>query len=545
MSEQHEVHHLAALEEVFNQIRIPHAVKGDGVHVDKAWLQQSLSSVVQKLASEHEFVLGAFVHFELEGGKAKPTLLPLNEGELFFGEAMTTAFKTKAYETLGELKNGGKMEGSLFLSELVWNSFPHRARMVQLAISCKCGSCSNKNFTLNGWGTAYDLGSLHDSISKEEGVAIPGLQQKEDLYSKAIEGYFPKNNDCHFLVYCPFLIADGKPPGNFFGVFRRCSTACSRSHDVTADANILKWVTFVQMAGTLAFSQLSLKSLSKIENHEKFKNVMKFVDDARVAGERAVAEMHKKLVALEDYLNPDGCFAGVEEFGKLKSEMGEYFGRNGHFSGTGTLHDPKNWKRDDVNLFCTKFQNKCPGLQQKLAGNNFETLFKYWQLSSSPDHIVRDERPFYSAPYIAKMLSRSQLPLLWLEEFCQIPDEFRLRGIVIGNYFADKQIAVFTAINLLVGLGATAEIDGKSLQLKIEIFPEKAKGGENALNNLPALVQELTARFRDGASISSHGQSTTVLAILADASALETHPNRCANGRLRYQFDFGIEPEFA
>ena len=538
MNDRRDEPHWAALEEIFNEIRVQHAtpdqVGAEGASEGKEWLVRSLKTLANKLKSEHEFVLGAFVRWQAKEDGYRPILVELNNGQrLFFRDDEDTGFMVDAHKTLNILE-GGKDNEPIFLSSIVHELIPHRARMVELAIRCTCKSCKLDNFALGEWGKVHFLGKLAESVRAEnpqvDTEKLEQLRIREQKYAKAIPGYFKGKGGCHILVYCPFLVSDGKPPGNFFGVFRKCTkgSECGDQH-ITTDNSLVTLLSAIQMAGTLVFAQFSIVELLDIENHEKYKKISDLLQRARAIRTKALREMDELYEQADAHLNPYGPWAGVDALDNWISFYEEKC--FGDAPPEGCKHNCSQWDSSGGKWFKDEFHNKsyASRLKSALGEDKYKNLFAWWGEKITCEHSNK-----LIGCCIAKMLKERQLPLLWV--MSDLGNKMLL-PVKLKNKV--PPLVVFSAIQLL---GAIVEVVGDDVIVKVSIADD-GRDLEELKESATSYVEKVKKGDR---STSKENQTTASLAALicsSNGQSLDVIKNDVNHLTGTFTYILGKEPE--
>lgn len=200
-----------------------------------------LTALAEKIATRNGFVLGAFVAWE-RPDDAAPKGIPLTNGDvLFFHSSCDDSFKKQAKVTLGII-----VIEKLYVSGLLHKQKSIRSKQVDIVHRCPSGdTCAPIADTPNDWYCNNQLKNL-TSIFNE-------LSEKEiaKRYITVVEGYFPKKDAPYIIVYCPFLVPDGKPPGNYFGVYE-CSGADQK--------DLLDHLAAIQHSGTMIYARRAMES---------------------------------------------------------------------------------------------------------------------------------------------------------------------------------------------------------------------------------------------------------------------------------------------
>lgn len=208
-----------------------------------------LTALSKKIATREHFVLGAFVAWERPGDDA-PIGIPLTGGEvLFFGD-VSNEFKDQAKKTLGVI-----VANKLFISGLLHKQ-DDNTRSKQVDIVHRCTPPCAISGTSNNWYCNNLLANLCGTFKTEleKGIAEQYRKVVEGISPYADHGYFPEKDKSYIIIYCPFLVIDGRPPGNYFGVYE-----C-----VSADqTDLLDHLAAIQHAGTLIYARRAIESKAR------------------------------------------------------------------------------------------------------------------------------------------------------------------------------------------------------------------------------------------------------------------------------------------
>ena len=234
------------IETTFNALR-QHFVSTASAPFDDAAL---LKELVDKIKKHNLFVTGAFVVWEDSRADA-PKAINLNNGsKLFFSSSASTDFIAKAKNTLAILERE-----QLFVSRLLHNQNHQRSKQIDLIHSCHVESCFRRDFT--------SIASCGSNVDDEQWYCVNLLCELSEVFDKEtdketakkyrtyIQGYFPDSNEKYTIAYCPFLVPDGKPPGNYFGVYK-CNGNCKD--------DLLPHLSEIQHAGTLIYARRAIKN---------------------------------------------------------------------------------------------------------------------------------------------------------------------------------------------------------------------------------------------------------------------------------------------
>lgn len=284
-----------------------------------------LGEVENVIKHRDDFILGSFIYSHRDSNKIG--FWPDNDPPLFYGNnsSINGEFVDNATETFNTLR-----EKELFLSTYLHEMDSKRAKRVELVHKddvqeClahlhfgSCGGACDDHWH-EDWAIKNTLKNLYEIFNKQE------IQDKIKIYSEIITGYFPSPKNNYLIVYCPFLVPDGKPPGNFFGIFE-CTNRC---------ADILALLGNIQLAGTLIFSRMAVDA--------KQNKIKREVGRLRELYGQIVEAGHV-IGNLEAIINPNTLIAGDEPWKKLRETFTSFFEDKMN-------HDVSSWNEETIPKF--------------------------------------------------------------------------------------------------------------------------------------------------------------------------------------------------
>lgn len=490
-------------------------------HVNEQAIGNVFIKGIQKLAdhiiTREDFVLGAFVRFRPTKSGIAPEVLSLKDSDkLFFSKETTQDFQRGAKVVLEKLQTQ-----NLFLSRLVHELDQSRARKVELVFHCSC----NNIFTLISadieWLSVAILGKVASSMTISDSAKLIELNKLEKDYTAAImDGYFPDKDACYVLVYCPFLVGDKKPPGNFFGVFKNSN--CS---DFVSNSDLLAFLSEIQLAGALLFSQCSVEELVEIENHEKYQQVKNLLKQARTIRTTALHEMDRIYEEADAILDPFGLWAGVEALNEWITVYEQAFSDGVKPDvWEGANHDWPKWTQVAMNTFSNKFNGTYKErMEAALDINCVGKLFGGWIVDINNNWIC-----------IAKMLCNGNLPLRWLNED-DAACNFESLQILLENKV--PPLAVYQAYSALSTQHTVNGTKGEnSYTLNVEISLMTGESGfDNLLKSVDSKAPLITQSKGARVSLNKNATSSALGVLKAAANAADNNSN---NGTLTYTFTF-------
>lgn len=204
-----------------------------------------LIELSKNISSRDDFVLGAFVAWKRPDDKTPEGLVLENDEVLFFSTVVDDAFKARAKKTLATIKSK-----NLFVSALLHKKGKERSKKVDIVHRCQ-PPCPPVND--GKWYCNNSLENLAAEFSEqpEKDIASEYMKVLEGSAPYHGEGYFPDPNKSYLVIYCPFLVPDGKPPGNFFGIYECVGEK---------QAGLLAHLAAIQHAGTMIYARRAMES---------------------------------------------------------------------------------------------------------------------------------------------------------------------------------------------------------------------------------------------------------------------------------------------
>lgn len=456
-----------------------------------------LKDIENELKERDDFVLGSFIYWKRDGNKA---FWPPSDPPLFYSNTYSsdTNFTDKAGGTYSDL-----VKNSLFLSELIHGENQIRAMQIEMVHRTSKSKCMS-----DGHESSCSAQCNHDSkraivrhLDKLEDLfTVETKQANAKKYAEKIVGYFPDEAN-YLIVYCPFLVPNGKPPGSFFGVFK-CKEECK---------SLLPLLTDIQLAGTLIFSRMAVDS--------KLERIRQEVDKLRGFHD-SVKQLGSILSNIEVVMNPNYLLAGVATLADMK--LGTFFDNN---------HDVNNWSDDIAIQFINLIKSEKDNfdkLQKDLPAEVFERCFGKVQMLLSKQ--TMDTQGIKNAGYIIKCIFKDNTcPLCWVNKSspCNQAIKFKLNSDVSGLGFV-------LALN---ALGANAPIQIEQNNLKILITVSASEEGQEGLNSL---LEEAKRKVTEAGLKLHDGHTSTALALLAKGNADCLDTAKVSEGQLIITFDFQI-----
>jgi len=454
-----------------------------------------LDALRSAIATREEFILGSFVYSE--PGSDASHFWPRSSPPLFYHNSYSNDvnFTEKAKATFDILTSK-----NLFLSAMLHELDEKRAKRVELIHSDDATTCFSEGHE-SGCSSEFSNDSAAWAINSTLGK-LPHLFRDDaskasaSAYSAEICGYFP-NQDSYLIVYCPFLVPDGKPPGNFFGVFR-CQKRCSQ---------LLEFLSDIQLAGTLIFSRMAVDAKLEKLNLE-VKKLHEYHD--------AIHGLGAVLGRIETIVNPTYLLAGVGTLSAMRL--------NDFLALDTPHHNVDSWTKD----ICLEFVGLLKSKKQeflKLRRELPEGL--YGKLFGGVQGILDDNGELESTTVkdvgriIKSIFKEEACPLVWISNAEKHGEAIKLSGGV-------------TALGFMLGLRAL-ETDEKNIFIRrtkidgsvlLEISVLANDEGEDGLNALCGLVR---AKATNDAFKLHDRHTATALALLWRASGLVKDPEMDGN----------------
>lgn len=444
-----------------------------------------LNSLVNQIKARNDFVLGAFLSWESADAN-EPTAINISGDEvLFFPDTTGDEFKKTAKKTLADIK-----KDQLFVSLLLHKQNNKRSRQIDLIHSCDVKTCSNKGQAHSGACAAnsedewYGMSLLCELPN--EFSSNTKDQTSAEKYASTVTAYFPKPENRYVIVYCPFLVPDGKPPGNFFGIYE-CNGSCSD--------DLLSHLSAIQHAGTLIYARRAITNALG----SKFALLEKPLNELRSLREQ-MANVSGAISQIEAVMNPYYLFTANSELEKLNTSLDPFF--TAHHE----LNEPK-LKNEEYGVFFKIWAEHRSDIEKELNKfdkNLYKNYFGIFDDEENSKKIV--------VLYQAKALHKKKSPCCWImgdkskdENYTQMvnldnkvpPLVFNLALLVLKE--KHKTILEPTVINNLLILDINISADSKA----------------DGLDHLSkAVIEKLTKSV----SSLSNGQTSTALALIIKAS---------------------------
>lgn len=357
-----------------------------------------LNELKNRIATQSDFVLGAFVVWERPEDEV-PKGVVLDSEVLFFGSEANGEFKDKARKTLKDIE--GKQ---LFVSSLLHRNNSPRSRQIDLIHNCEdCGALAGKSCEGAGAGGEawYSVNKLSD-LPRVFDVA----KDKENAtqYVEVVKGYFKSSDGAYVIVYCPFLVPDGKPPGNYFGVYK-----CNGDPEA-----LLNHLEAVQHAGTLIFARRAIANALSSEA-ARLKGPLKTLRDLRTE----MGLVSGAIGQIEAIVNPYYMFVANTEIQGFAKALKDVFL---DISPTDKCHEVRDWTNNEE---CWKrleraIQSRLPTISNIFtASNNSNTYSEYFSPFESTGSLSTNNDAKLKTACIAKALNYKYSPLHWIDTSLQ------------------------------------------------------------------------------------------------------------------------------
>lgn len=457
---------------------------------------QLLKDLSYQIAQRDDFLMGAFIVWEdLKDENPKAIVFGNNEA-LFFHKELGNAFKTKAIETLKELT-----AKKLFISRLLHKQSHQRNKQIDLIHSCYMKTCFKKNGNPSGckidvkaeWYCINLLCELPDVFEDKE------EKEQATEYLAVVQRYFPEEEGKYTVVYCPFLVPDGKPPANYFAVYK-CINKCSTE-------DFLGHLSEIQHAGTLIYMRRAIanainsKAAQLEAPLEKLRNLREHIEQVSGA-----------ISAIEAVMNPYYLYVADSELKLLKRALEPLFVNDG----AANWHDIDNWNAVRYEKLRTEVwgthKNSIMNELNKVGANVYRNYFSIFD--AIPENCSEITYECKMAGYYAKALNHARSPLCWV--LTSLTNATESAGCEKMEVVLDNEVPplVFNlALSALIEKDATItpNIAEATLALHV-VIPDDGSG---KLGELCKLVN--TKLYMDTISLSS-GQKSTALALIIQAS---------------------------
>lgn len=463
-----------------------------------------LDDLMDAIKSKDGFVLGSFTFTEHSIGSHKDANIerkfwPENYPHLFYGLSIDDdQFKAKATEAFNILKTN-----KLFISTLIHQLDDKRAKRVELIHRYQAENClplihdetclNNCNCKIHSedWVLKNTLTNLPNSFPQVEHNKIA------NSYVKTVESYFPNNRN-HLIVYCPFFVPDGKPPGNFFGVFE-CIDKC---HE------ILDFLSDLQLAGTLVFSRKAIDA--------KLENIMTEVNRLRGVLE-PIQEMTYAINNLEGVVNTNSLALGDEEYKQLRKARLLSWGS--------ACHTVAKWDdqcKDEFNTWLQGQKSVFSKLKGRLGDERYRKYFSEVEnvLNNNVNKLQKDQ--LQKAGFIIKYVLQGTCP-------CEWAGVSEKRAIET----AKDEISPLNFILAIEALGTYCNVSSDKDKVNIDVSVPCKDDSKEGLQKLLDAIND--KKMKDVCSLYK-GNTSSAIALLAKAAYEEEKGAAISDGKLKARY---------